>query len=253
MWWLLLIPLIALGLWLFLKPAWAPQPQQVQSELAKNARLFGSETGKMYRGIGGKLKLRRDKAELVTQFRHWAGDNTLREVVANTDTAADAAELNTWLGALSEKDLRALSGKIARYAAEFGFDLAWLWDDQLHAQPELKMALEQAVAFYCLTTWRTARVQDRARAFVAWKKWQANPKKNVLLGQKMYSGLVQRGLVGMDPALYMAPEKTRRAQMNRSILQVAQEKPEAVNAIVFDIVNPQPKPPAPEIQATAQA
>ena len=253
MWWLIFAVVIVAGLWLYFKPAWAPQPTQVQGELAKSVRLVGDQAGKMYVGLGGWLKLRRDKTQLVSQFKTWTATSTLNDAAANADLAGAAKELNAWLATLSEKELQAFCDKVAHFTAALGFDLAWLWDDQLRGQAELKHALEEAVALYCITAWRAQRVQDDVRAFVAWERWQAHPNKHRALGQKMYTALVQNGMIMMDPAMYVAPAKARWAQMNRSIKEVAQGHPETISAVVRQIVLARPQVESEPVPAPAQA
>lgn len=237
MWWLFM-GLVVVGLWLYFKPTWAIKPEQVQGEVEKSLRLAADKTGQMYAGLGGKLKLRRDKSQLVSQFKRWAANTTLDDAAANADLASAAAEMTAWLGTLSDDELQKFCDKIARFTAALGFDLAWLWDDKLRGQAELKRALEQAVALYSITAWRAGHVQDQVRAFVAWERWQTQPNKHRALGVKLYSALVQQGMIMMDPALYIAPEKARHAQMVRSIKEVAQHEPDTVSAIVRDLVNP---------------
>ncbi len=253
MWWLIFGLLIVIGVWLYFKPAWAPQPTQVQGELAKSVRLVGDRAGTMYAGLGGWLKLRRDKSQLVTQFQTWAATDTLNQAAANAELAGTAAELKTWLATLSDKELKMFCDKVAHFTAALGFDLAWLWDDQLRGQAELKRALEEAVALYCITVWRAQRVQDEVRAFVAWDRWQAHPNKHRALGQKMYTALVQNGMIMMDVEMYTASDKARWAQMNRSIKEVARANPEAVSAIVRGMVFAHPQPPAAPSDTSAQA
>ena len=241
MWWLIFVLLVGVALWLYFKPAWAPQPTQVQGEFTKSARLVGDRAGKMYAGVGGWLKLRRDKSQLGTQFQTWAATSTLNDAAANANLAGSATELKAWLATLSDKELKEFCDKVAHFTAALGFDLAWLWDDQLRGHAELKCALEEAVALYCITAWRAQRVQDDVRALVAWERWQAHPNQHRALGQKMYTALVQNGMIMMDVELYTAPAKVRHAQMDRSIKQVAQAHPELISELVHKIVIAHPQ------------
>lgn len=245
-WWILLVVVLAVGAWLYFKPAWAPKPDKVQADAEKNLRLAADQAGKMYQGVSGKLKLRRDKVELAKKFKEWVSGASLdqTQLYAGLPTAAEG--FAAWLAALSPQETEAFCDKVARFTASLGFDLAWLVDDKLDDQPELKQAIEQAVALYSIAAWRANTVQRQMRAFLAFQQWLAKPSQNRALGQKLYSQLIKQGLVLTSPDLYLATEKERQAEAVRAIKQVAADKPAAFNAVLYDIVNPKP-PSAPSL------
>ena len=240
-WWILLVIVLAIGAWFLFKPAWAPKPDKVQAEVEKNFRLAADKAGKMYKGVSGKLKLRRDKSELAKHFKDWVANASLNKQARLYDGLPDAAEgFAAWLATLSPQETEAFCDEVARFTASLGFDLAWLVDDKLNGQPELKQAIEDAVALYSIAAWRANTVQSRVRAFLAFQQWLAYPNRHRALGQKLYGELVRQGLVMTSPDLYLAPEKERTAAAIRAIKELAEAKPAAFNAVLAEIVNPKP-------------
>jgi hypothetical protein len=242
-WWILLVVVLVLaaGAWFFFKPAWAPKPDKVQADVEKNLRFAADKAGKMYEGVSGKLKLRRDKGELAKKFKEWIASASLKQQARLSDGMPAAAEgFTAWLAALSPRETEAFCDKVARFCASLGFDLAWLVDDKLNGQPELKQAVEDAVALYSIAAWRANGVQVQVRAFLAFQQWLAQPSRHRALGQKLYSELVKQGLVLTSPELYLATEKERTAEAIRAIKEVAETKPAAFNVVLYDTVSPKP-------------
>jgi hypothetical protein len=259
--WFILILLLAAIAWLILKPAWAPKPTDpsarlrtsVQKEADRAFHLASDKASQMYEGVAGKLKLRRDKTELAKKFKQWVAEKSLSQQTELYDgLPAQAEGFTAWLAGLSDKDTEAFADKVARFTASLGFDLEWLVNAEVNTQPELKQAIEAAVALYSLAAWRANSVQSEVRAFLAFRAWLANPAKHRALGQKLYSALVQQGLVMPSPDLYLAPEKERMTEAVRAIKQVAETQPGVVNAVLRDLVSqpekaPQPAAPVPAV------
>ncbi len=253
MWWILLALVLVLGVWFYFKPAWAPKPDQVQADVEKNLRLAGQQASKMYQGVSGKLKLRRDKTELAKKFKEWMASTSLHQTQLYDGLPAAAEGFASWLATLSPQETEAFCDKVAHFTASLGFDLAWLVNDKLNGQPELKQAIQEAVALYSIAAWRANTVQIQVRAFLAFQQWLAKPNQNRGLGQQLYSQLVKQGLVMTTPDLYLAPEKERQAEAIRAIKQVAIDKPAVFNAVLYDIVNPKPASAANPEPAPAEA
>ena len=239
--WVLIAALIVVAaLWLYFKPGWAPKPDQVQAQVEKNFHVAADRANKMYDGVTGKLKLGRDRKELANKFRKWVSEKSLSrqtQMYDNLPTQADG--FTNWLGGLSDKEMGAFSEKVARFAATLGFDLEWLVNDKVNDYPQLKQAIEEAVSLYSIAAWRANNVQQEVRAFLAFKAWLADPSKNRALGQKLYSALVQQGLVMTSPDLYLGTEKERMGEAVRAIKLAAETKPEALNAVLRDVMNSQ--------------
>lgn len=241
MWmWLLILALAVIGSWLYFKPVWAPKPDKVQAQVEKNLRVAANQAGKMYAGVSGKLKLRRDTQGLANQYKQWVATSSLHQSHWYADWPGAAENFSAWLAGLSPKETTVFCDKVAHFCASLGFDLAWLVDDQLNGQPELKRAVEEAVALYSVTAWRASQVEAEVRAFMAYQQWLAHPNKQRALGQKLYGELIQKGLVTPTPDLYLAPEKERVAAAARAIKQIAADKPDAFTAVLRGIINPAP-------------
>ncbi|MBN1994411.1 MAG: hypothetical protein JW953_17060 [Anaerolineae bacterium] len=249
--WLLILLVIIVVLWWYFKPVWAPKPDKVQAEVEKSFRLAADKAGKMYEGVSGKLKLRRDKSGLAKKFKEWVAEASLDKQSHLYEELPHAAEsFAAWLASLTPQETEAFCDKVARFCASLGFDLAWLMDDQLNGQPELKRAIEEAVALYSIAAWRASNVQNDVHAFLAFQQWLANPSRNKALGQKLYGELVRQGLVKVSPDLYLAPEKERTAEAVSAVKQVAENKPAVFNKVLDGIVNPKPTAPKAETKAT---
>jgi len=211
----------------------------VQAQIEKNLHLATDKAGKMYEGVSGKLKLRRDKGELARRFKAWVANASLNKQARLYDSLPIATEgFAAWLAALPPQETEAFCDKVARFTASLGFDLAWLVDAKLDGQPELEQAIEEAVALYSIAAWRANTVQSQVRVFLAFQQWLAHPNRHRALGQKLYGELVRQGLVMTSPDLYLAPEKERAAEAVRAIKEIAEAKPAALNSVLADIVNP---------------
>lgn len=237
--WILIAVLVVVAAWLYFKPAWAPKTDKVQAGVDKSVQFATDKAGKMYDGVAGRLKLGRDRKQLANKYRNWVAEKSLGKQTQMYDSLPEHANgLTTWLAGLSDKEMAAFSEKVARFAASLGFDLEWLVNDKVNDYPELKQTIEESVALYSIAAWRASNVQQEVRAFLAFQAWLANPAKNRALGQKLYSALVQQGLVMTSPDLYLATEKERMGEAVRAIKQAAEAKPEAVNAVLRGIMNP---------------
>lgn len=238
LWILVAVLIVAAALWWYFKPGWAPKPDQVQAQVEKNFQVASNKASKMYDGVAGRLKLGRDRKELSNKFRKWVSEKSLSkqtQMYDNLPTQADGFQ--NWLAGLSDKEMLAFSEKVARFAATLSFDLEWLVNDKVNDYPQLKQAIEESVSLYSIAAWRATNVQQEVRVFLAFQAWLADPSKNRALGQKLYSALVQQGLVMTSPDLYLATEKERMGEAVRAIKQAAETKPEELNAILRDVLN----------------
>ncbi len=239
MWLLLIIAvLIGVGMWLYLKPVWAPKPNEVSDALGKNMRGATHQAGRMYKGVRGRMKLRRDKQGLATKFKQWAAGPALEQTQLYNDLPGAAKNFNAWLSTLSPQDTEEFCDKIAHYCAALGFDLAWLVDDQLNALPQLKNAVQEAVTLYSITTWRAMQVETQVQTFKAYQQWLAHPDKHRQVGQKLYGELARQGIITPPPELYLATEKERDAEAVRAIKQVAAEKPDMFTNVLLGLKQP---------------
>jgi hypothetical protein len=156
---------------------------------------------------------------------------------------AHARGMTTWLATLSEQEMQAFTERVAQFTASLGLDLEWLLDNKVTAYPALKQAIQEAVALYSISAWRSYNVQQDVKAFRAYQAWLAHPSRHRALGQKLYTTLVEQGLAPTTPELYLADDKQRSTEAVRAIKQVAETKPEVITAIVREYVTePEPEP-----------
>ena len=248
---ILLTVLIVAILWFVLKPKWAPKPpdtavwtgkasaasKQATAKASAASKQATAKAGQMYQGLRGRLKFRNDTRDLAKQFKQWVAEAAPAQRAELYSTLPASAEgFATGLAALSDKDLQLFVRKLARFCASLNFDLAWLNDPQISREPELKKAVEDAVLLYSLTVWRANTVQQDVKGFFAYRAWLANPNRYRAFGQKLYSVLVQRGVVTIPSDLYLAPEKERLAQAATTIRKLYDEDHDTFHAALRQVV-----------------
>ena len=258
---------VAVVLWLVLKPGWAPKPpdtskwtgkasqasRQATAKAGEISKDATAKAGQMYQGLRGWFRFRNHTRDLAKQFKQWVAEAAPAKRVDLYNTLPAYAEgFAIWLGSLSDKDLEHFTQGVARFCATLNFDLAWLTDAQVSREPELKKAVEDAVLLYSLTTWRANNVQQDVKAFFAYQAWLANPNRHGAFGQQLLSNLVQRGAVTVTPELYLAPEKERLAHATEAIRKVADEDHATFHAALRQVVGASEAAPA-AAPATAQA
>jgi hypothetical protein len=249
--WLLILLII---LWLVLQPSWLPRRDEVTSRVSRafqgareRTRTLTSNVGERLPGLPGG---RGDSAR-SEKFKEWLNQQTLsQESELYERLPAHAQGMTAWLATLSDSEMQDFTEQIARFTRSLGLELEWLLNNQLHAYPVLKQAIEEAVALYSVSAWRAYNVKEDVKAFRAYQEWLEHPSRERALQQKLYGELVRQGLVTTTPELYLANEKERDAEAVRAIKQVAETRPEVITAIVREWVT---APDAVRLEATAQS
>jgi hypothetical protein len=238
---LLVLLIVAVILWLVLKPRWAPDPPDttaLKGKASQASKQASAKAEQMYQGVRGRLKFRNDTRDLAKQFKQWVSETAPASRTELYDTLPGSAEgFALWVSKLSDKDLKRFTQKVARFCASLNFNLAWLTDAQVSHEPELKKAVEDAVLLYGLTLWRANNVQQDVKGFLAYRAWLAKPKRHKAFGQQLYATLAQQGAVSVSPELYLAPEKERLAQAATAIRKVADENHAAFQVALRQVVS----------------
>ncbi len=239
---------VAVVLWLVLKPTWAPKPPDTSEwtdKASQASKQATAKAGQMYQGLAGRLKFRSHTHDLAKQFKQWVSEAAPAKRVELYNTLPASAEgFAIWLGGLSDKDLDHFTQRVARFCASLNFDLAWLTDPQVSREPELRRAVEDAVLLYSLTEWRANSVQQDVKGFFAYRAWLANPKRHRAFGQQLLGNLIQQEAVTVTPELYLAPEKERLTHATAAIRKVADENHAALQSALRQIVGASQAAPA---------
>ena len=184
------------------------------------------------------------------QFQQWA------KGLEPLDTPP-VTELKNWLIALDQKEMQKLMKQIELFGSIFDFDIAWLLEQQLDNNVQLKQTLNEAVAFYCLANFKANLVTDEIKAFVALQAWQKNPESKELreFSENLFAHLMEKGLLPPAPSnLYLASEEERQKHAVAVIREVAKQNPEGFNAVLKEVVAPDTEPaPAPQPPPTPVA
>lgn len=243
--------LIAVVLWLVLKPASRPKSPNIAelkgkasqaskqaaakaNELSKDATARATET---YRGLRGRLRFRNHTRDLAKQFKQWVAEAALaKRVELYGALPASADGFAVWLSELSDKDLDSFTQRVAQFCASLNFNLAWLTDPQVSREPEIKKAVEDAVLLYSVTLWRANNVQQDVQAFFAYQAWLAHPGRHSAFGQQLLGKLMERGAVTITSDQYLASEKERQAHAMAAIRKVAEEDHEAFHAALREVM-----------------
>ncbi len=181
------------------------------------------EAGEIAGNIRGKKQ-----PDLTEPFRAWATENVADE------------ELKIWLTSLSEEGLKALTEQLANFCADLNLELAWLVEEELEQEPELKQAAQEIVIRYCLACRKAVQIQDELNIFKTFQDIVNNlsRKENQVVSQKLLTELHQQDLVPTaTPELLLASNKQRREYVSQTIRQAANTDRQKFNAILQQVVN----------------
>lgn len=236
--------LIILILWVWVAPTWAPAPP-IRRDLGDRAQSVSKSAAnrgqQIYQGIRGRLKFRNDKKDLAQRFRQWATEADSARERLSAGMPDWAGGFATWLNGLSDKEAVEFSQDVAAFCASQNFNIGWLNDPQISADPALKQAVEEAVLLYGVSWWRANQVQSDVQALLKLKAFLAKPntRDNKAFGQELFSGLVAKNLVTVPSTLITAPEKERLDYMKRAIEQAAQRNPDKFSQVLRRVAQPQ--------------
>ncbi|MEI6776527.1 MAG: hypothetical protein WCK70_06470 [Chloroflexales bacterium] len=122
------------------------------------------------------------------------------------------AELVAWVATLTRPELRNWERAARAFFAEAGFDLALLWSHTLDQDADLRAEISTAVLIYSLTYARARRIAPTVAAVKALHRWRGAPRRarQRRFGDALHTALVRRGLLSINPDLFLAPERRRR-------------------------------------------
>ena len=158
-----------------------------------------------------------------------------------------------WLQGLSPEDAKTFVQAVSDFGSTLSVERGWMLDGQMDNDPELEKSVRDAMARYCMAYWKTAQAQDDVQAFAVFQDWQAAPRKRKHreLTQKLFTRLVEDGVVSVPSEIYVASAKKRKNYVVQAIRDFAEKDRPAFNVILKQVLaSPAPEPePVEELPA----
>ncbi|MBI3538511.1 MAG: hypothetical protein HY070_13255 [Chloroflexi bacterium] len=223
-------------------------------QAGKFSKQASARASELYGGVRGRLKLITDRRNLAKQYRQWVADMPISrrtQLLAGVPTSAD--NFTDWLTELNEKQVENFSNKVAQFCVGLNIDIGWLTTAQLNYDPGLKQAVEDAVLLYSLAHWHAGQVQREVKAFLAYQAWLDAPMQHKEFGHRLHARLLSKGLVTVEPQMYLATEKEREKDAIESIHRVAGDNTAVFTAILRDLDEPESKVASKEIIVEAES
>lgn len=186
----------------------------------------------------------------VQAFQEWGTNVNLPKVPGK--------EFKSWFESLELPEAIKLTKEASAFGSSLNIDLDWLTSEQLQSHPQLKQAVSEIVAFYCLANFKASQITDDLKAVIAFQNWQDNPhsKQRREFGRMLLAKLMEERLViPMSPDLLLASQEERQEHAIGSILLAAEEHPEAFHKVLKALVvsSGQQEPPPQANAAPAAA
>jgi len=177
---------------------------------------------------------------ITNQLDEWgivASHGTKEKNVARFRTWANGAfdqkpEIQSWLGALTDEQLGALSEHMSEFCRDMGFELDWLVSGQLTPEPELEQGLADITNHYTQASYRAVALQQEVDLFRTYQSYIRNPKSRTSreLGSQLFGSLVEQGIGNVSAEKHLASSvREREQQILETIQQAEAEQPQALN------------------------
>lgn len=235
---IIVLILAAAVVWYLLK-YFDKAPDLKVNEAREAAQRTAKQLGDSSSGLIEKLRGRFDHSAEQEEFKRW-----ITGLVDNAPGVGDGATtFRTWIEGLEVADLRNFRSKLAAFCETLDIEADWLHDGQLDERPELRRTLEETVGLYALAYARGAGQRDDIARTRAFQRWMAAPDRfdNRAFGTKLYTALVNHGMVTPPPELLLAPERERRAFAQQAIRESAARDPQGFGVLLAEVVQPQAK------------
>jgi len=190
-----------------------------------------------------------EPVEAVQEFQEWTTKVELPRVPRK--------DFKKWANSLELQEAVTLTQQASAFSSRLNIDLSWLTSEQLDSHPQLKQAVSEIVAFYCLANFKASQINDDIKAVVTFQSWQDNPNSSEQreFGRTLLVNLMEKQLVApMSPDLLLASQQERQEYAIGSILLAAEENPEGFHTILKTlVVPPQQAKPVPQAEPAAAA
>ena len=179
----------------------------------------------------------KNENNLAQQFNEWVAGAPLEKRIDPLSRSAKG--MKSWLASLEAEERDIFTKQVAAFTSDLNFELGWLVDQELENDPDLKQAMEEVVALYCLANFKALLLQDELRAFIILQAWQEEPTRKEYreFNQKLFTKLVEKGFAEAAPSdLLLAGEKEREKYAVQAIRQAYQENRKAFKAIAKEMM-----------------
>ncbi len=221
---ILLIILVALLVWLILKPAWMPAPPKnaLTEQVVKQADHVGQASASW---VARARSWWKKPVSLGAQLKAWAmNEDVPTSAGFSPAQATDLARFRAWIVSLSDAEVDLLAKELETFCHKQDVNVRWLLDDQ--GRGDMQTTLAALVLFYGLA------VRERINALpaAAVREWEESPlaRQNLPFGTRLFTSLVEAEQVSIPASLLFASEKKRLAHMVNAIKAALVKDREAV-------------------------
>ncbi len=169
----------------------------------------------------------------VQDFQVWVTNIDILDIPAE--------DFKSWIDSLELQDVIKFAKHVSAFSSDLNIELAWLTSENLNNNPDLKQAISEIIAFYCLANFKASQMVHDIKAWRAFQNWQQNPnsKEQREFGRILLAKLMEKQLVSpMSPELLLALKKERQEEAMASILLAAETDPKAFHSILKTVVVP---------------
>lgn len=147
------------------------------------------------------------------------------------------SELQTWVSALSDEDLKRLTKQLVIHCQTLGMELDWLLENQLHISPLLQERMPEIMVAYLTSCHKAVPVQQEAQLFKTYQAFDNQPENHREFARQLYAKLVENGLVTMSPSDLLHDDVQKRQEyIVSSIRQAANNDPVPFNQALKAVV-----------------
>jgi len=231
MWLFLFGIVLAVWLWIVVKPAQLPAPPDhpLAQQIARGTERVRQTATSWIEKRGWPFPT--TATDLPGRFQVWAVEHLPAQAAQLSPT--ESADFSAWLANRTDESLTAYVKGLTAFCEAFGLKLEALWDEHLgEAQHQV---LVEVIGLYSLAQWQSAQ----ARVAAMLTTWEMSPSQVPLpnVAQQLFAQLVSQHLTTLPPELLLASEAERQIFLRRSILQAAHKNPAEVRAVLNSLLS----------------
>jgi hypothetical protein len=244
---LFLFIVLALLVWLIMKPSWMPAPPE--NALTEKIVAQADRAGQVSVNWYGRVKSWFQKpASLGVLLKNWSADPALPDAAGFTpNQMTSLVEFRAWFVTLPQESADQLAEELDRFCRKQGVNIRWVLDDQ--GRGDMQAALAALVLFYGLAV----RERTNALPAAAVREWEDAPlsRQNRRFGILLFTRLVETGVLTVPANMLFATEKERLAHMIAALKSAAAANREAVLAQSARVLEEMHAPKAPKAKKAA--
>lgn len=237
--WIILIGILLL-LGIYLRRKWIPEQNADDSSASATD---GATAGT----VGQSAVVTQIKETILTplqQMRKGFGRSASGNMVAQFRAWIPAAfsnepQLQQWLAALNDEQIGVLVQHLQAFCHDMGFELTWLFEQQLALNPALQQALTEVVLYYHRASYQAVQLQGEVELFRIYHAYLQEPESRVhrALGDHLFGKLVEQGAASVSLSEHLALSKRQRQQqIVETIQQTATTNPKLFDATLRSVL-----------------